>query len=112
MNAPTKPVRARCRPAIRPWRHPRSACCWSISAPPKNGTDCKNTMWRYLREFLSDPRVIELPRTVWYPILYGAVLTTRPQKSGANYRRYWNTNATIRRCAPSRAARPRSWRWR
>ena len=29
-------------------------------------------MWRYLREFLSDPRVIELPRLIWYPILYGA----------------------------------------
>ncbi len=37
-------------------------------------------MWRYLREFLSDPRVIELPRAIWYPILYGMVLTTRPQK--------------------------------
>ena len=47
-------------------------------------------MWRYLREFLSDPRVIELPRLVWYPILYGAVLTTRPKKSGANYAKIWN----------------------
>ena len=37
-------------------------------------------MWRYLREFLSDPRVIEMPRVLWYPILYGLVLTTRPQK--------------------------------
>src|SRR5436190_11830706 len=47
-------------------------------------------MWRYLREFLSDPRVIELPRIAWYPILYGLVLTTRPQKSGAKYRKIWN----------------------
>jgi ferrochelatase len=47
-------------------------------------------MWRYLRESLSDPRVIELPRLVWYPILYGLVLTTRPQKSGRNYARIWN----------------------
>jgi ferrochelatase len=47
-------------------------------------------MWRYLREFLSDPRVIELPRIVWYPILYGLVLTTRPQKSGRNYAKIWN----------------------
>ena len=47
-------------------------------------------MWRYLREFLSDPRVVELPRPVWFPILYGAVLTTRPQKSGANYAKIWN----------------------
>lgn len=54
-----------------------------------DGTDYKS-MWRYLREFLSDPRVIELPKIAWYPILYGLVLTTRPRKSGANYARIWN----------------------
>ncbi|WP_394886776.1 ferrochelatase [Mesorhizobium sp. AaZ16] len=54
-----------------------------------DGTDF-GSMWRYLREFLSDPRVIELPRIAWYPILYGIVLNTRPQKSGANYRKIWN----------------------
>ena len=43
-----------------------------------DGTDFK-PMWRYLREFLSDPRVIELNRAIWYPILYGLVLTTRPK---------------------------------
>lgn len=48
------------------------------------------SMWRYLREFLSDPRVIELPKPLWYPILYGIVLTRRPQKSGANYKTIWN----------------------
>ena len=47
-------------------------------------------MWRYLREFLSDPRVIELSRAIWYPILYGLVLTTRPRKSGAKYKTIWN----------------------
>ena len=45
---------------------------------------------RYLREFLSDPRVIELNKAIWYPILYGAVLTTRPAKTGANYAKIWN----------------------
>lgn len=45
---------------------------------------------RYLREFLSDARVIEEPRWKWYPILYGIVLTTRPQKTGANYDKIWN----------------------
>lgn len=54
-----------------------------------DGTDFRS-MWRYLREFLSDPRVIELPRIVWYPILYGIVLNTRPSKSGANYKKIWN----------------------
>ena len=54
-----------------------------------DGTDYRS-MWRYLREFLSDPRVIELPKILWYPILYGIVLVTRPSKSGANYRKIWN----------------------
>ena len=44
---------------------------------------------RYLAEFLSDPRVVEIPRTVWLPILYGAVLTTRPSKSAEAYRQIW-----------------------
>ncbi|HRP80239.1 MAG TPA: ferrochelatase [Aquamicrobium sp.] len=46
---------------------------------------------RYLAEFLSDERVIELPRWKWYPVLYGIVLNTRPQKTGANYKTIWNT---------------------
>lgn len=47
-------------------------------------------MRRYLREFLSDKRVIEWPRALWYPILYGIVLNTRPKKSGAAYASIWN----------------------
>ncbi|MDZ5697528.1 ferrochelatase [Chelativorans sp. M5D2P16] len=47
-------------------------------------------MRRYLREFLSDRRVIEWPRAVWYPVLYGIVLSTRPKKSGAAYAKIWN----------------------
>ena len=54
-----------------------------------DGTDYKS-MRRYLREFLSDPRVIELNRAIWYPILHGIVLTTRPTRSGANYAKIWN----------------------
>jgi ferrochelatase len=48
------------------------------------------SMWRYLREFLSDRRVIETPRWKWYPILYGIVLNTRPRSSGANYDKIWD----------------------
>ncbi len=47
-------------------------------------------MRRYLREFLSDKRVIEWPRAAWYPILYGIVLNTRPKKSGRAYDLIWN----------------------
>ena len=38
-----------------------------------DGTDYFS-MWRYLREFLSDRRIIELPRVLWYPILYLFIL--------------------------------------
>ena len=44
---------------------------------------------RYLREFLSDPRVVELPRLLWLPVLHGYVLRTRPAKSAAAYRKIW-----------------------
>ena len=50
----------------------------------------KKSMRRYLKEFLSDRRVIETPRWKWYPILYGIVLNTRPAKSGAAYKTIWN----------------------
>lgn len=44
---------------------------------------------RYLREFLSDPRVIELPRILWWPLLHGIILNTRPRRSAEAYRRIW-----------------------
>lgn len=44
---------------------------------------------RYLRQFLSDPRVVELPRWRWWPILYLFVLPLRPRRSAALYRRIW-----------------------
>jgi protoporphyrin/coproporphyrin ferrochelatase len=44
---------------------------------------------RYLAEFLSDPRVIEIPRLLWQPILRGVVLRTRPAKSAHAYRQVW-----------------------
>ncbi|QTO00046.1 ferrochelatase [Brucella sp. 458] len=47
-------------------------------------------MRRYLAEFLSDRRVIEWSRLIWYPILYGIVLNTRPRRSGKLYDRIWN----------------------
>jgi protoporphyrin/coproporphyrin ferrochelatase len=43
----------------------------------------------YLAEFLSDPRVVELPRFVWLPILHGIVLRTRPQRSAQKYAAIW-----------------------
>lgn len=45
---------------------------------------------RYLAEFLSDRRVVEIPPILWQPILRGAVLTTRPAKSARAYRLIWS----------------------
>lgn len=44
---------------------------------------------RYLSEFLSDPRVVELPRWLWWPILHGIVLRARPARSARAYERIW-----------------------
>ena len=40
---------------------------------------------RYLAEFLSDPRVVEIPRLLWWLILHGIILRVRPAKSAAKY---------------------------
>jgi ferrochelatase len=44
---------------------------------------------RYLAEFLSDPRVIEIPRIAWLPILHGIILRIRPRKSAHAYKQVW-----------------------
>ena len=54
-----------------------------------DGTDY-TAMRRYLKEFLTDKRVIEWPKIAWYPILFGIVLNTRPGKVGKAYEMIWN----------------------
>jgi protoheme ferro-lyase len=44
---------------------------------------------RYLKEFLSDPRVVEIPKLVWWPILNLIILNTRPAKSARKYASVW-----------------------
>lgn len=53
-----------------------------------DGTD-KKSMRRYLKQFLSDKRVIEVPRLLWWVILNGIILNVRPKKSGQAYDRIW-----------------------
>jgi ferrochelatase len=53
------------------------------------GTDYWS-MRRYLREFLSDRRVIETPRPLWWPLLNLVILTTRPGRKGRDYEKIWN----------------------
>jgi len=57
------------------------------------GTPDAPTYWpvrRYLAEFLSDRRVIETPRLIWWPLLYGLILTTRPFRSARAYAKIWD----------------------
>ncbi len=49
---------------------------------------------RYLAEFLSDRRVVELPALLWQPILRGVVLTTRPKKSAHAYAQVWSEDGS------------------
>lgn len=49
---------------------------------------------RYLKQFLSDPRVVEIPKLLWWPILNGIILNTRPKKSAAKYAAIWTPSGS------------------
>ena len=49
---------------------------------------------RYLKQFLSDPRVVEIPRLLWWPILNGIILNTRPRKSAHAYAQVWTADGS------------------
>ena len=44
---------------------------------------------RYLAQFLSDPRVVDLPRWLWQPVLHGVILRLRPRRAARAYRKVW-----------------------
>jgi ferrochelatase len=48
----------------------------------------------FLKQFLSDPRVVEIPRALWWPILHGIVLNTRPRKSAEKYAKIWTAEGS------------------
>ncbi|WP_019515766.1 ferrochelatase [Sphingomonas sp. Mn802worker] len=64
-----------------------------INLGTPDGPDPKSVK-RYLAEFLSDRRVVELPRIAWQPILRGVVLTTRPRKSAHAYSQVWRDDGS------------------
>lgn len=59
---------------------------------------------RYLAEFLSDPRVIEIHPIAWKPILHGIVLRTRPKKSAEAYNQIWTNKGSPLRAIAHRQA--------
>ena len=74
-------------PAYRHGQAPRTAVLVVNLGTPDEPTT--PALRRYLAEFLSDPRVVEIPRVVWWPILYGIILLTRPARSAAKYASIW-----------------------
>ena len=51
---------------------------------------------RYLNQFLSDRRVVELNRYLWFIILHGLILRIRPRRSAENYQRIWQADSPLR----------------
>jgi protoporphyrin/coproporphyrin ferrochelatase len=49
---------------------------------------------KYLAEFLSDPRVIEVPKFIWWFVLHCIILRTRPQRSAEAYEKVWTDNGS------------------
>ena len=49
---------------------------------------------KYLKQFLSDSRVVEIPRLIWLPILHALVLPKRPAKSAENYKKVWTDDGS------------------
>ena len=49
---------------------------------------------RYLAEFLGDPRVVEIPKALWWIILHGIILRTRPKKSAEKYASIWTPDGS------------------
>ena len=84
-QAATSPAMPRRHPSVRHGRI--GVLLLNLGTPDATGYW---PMRRYLKEFLSDARVIEVNPVVWWFILNGIILTTRPSKSGEAYRLIWN----------------------
>ncbi|MBB5716318.1 ferrochelatase [Sphingomonas aerophila] len=76
------------RPANHPAIPPARIGVLLINLGTPDAADA-HSVRRYLAEFLSDRRVVEIPQLLWQPILRGAILTTRPKKSAHAYAQVW-----------------------
>jgi ferrochelatase len=74
-------------PTFKHGQPPRTAVLFCNLGTPDTPTT--TDVRRFLREFLSDPRVVEIPRLLWLAILHGVILRVRPAKSAAKYASIW-----------------------
>lgn len=89
MNDSSQSIPAATLPPGHPAVPPRRVGLLLVNLGSPSNTETA-AVRRYLREFLSDPRVIEVPRPIWWLVLHLFVLTTRPPKSAHAYRQVWN----------------------
>ena len=93
-------------------RHPKTGILLVNLGTP-DGTDYRS-MRRYLKQFLSDRRVVEAPRLLWWFILNCIILIRRPSRSGEAYARIWLMpvsglmTKTDRHCANTRGFKQKS----
>jgi ferrochelatase len=93
MNQLVQPPDLLRRPEARPADHPKVASGRIGVLLMNLGTPEATDYWsmrRYLKEFLSDRRVIETSRWLWWPVLNLIILQTRPKKKGHDYDSIWN----------------------
>lgn len=77
--------------AVHRTERPIGVLLTNLGTPDSTST---SAVRRYLAEFLGDPRVVDLSRFLWVPILYGFILTTRPPKTAAAYRKVWTEDGS------------------
>jgi ferrochelatase len=80
-------------PTGHPAIPPRRIGVLLINLGTPDGADARSVK-RYLAEFLSDRRVIEIPQILWQPILRGIILNTRPKKSAHAYAQIWREDGS------------------
>lgn len=80
-------------PQDHPAIPPRKIGVLLINLGTPDGADARSVK-RYLAEFLSDRRVVEIPPILWQPILRGIILNTRPKKSAHAYRQVWREDGS------------------
>lgn len=89
-----------------PFRHGTPAACGVLLinlGTPEAPTVA--AVRRYLAEFLADPRVVDMPRLLWWPILHGIVLNVRPRRSAEKYASIWTSEGSPLRVHVERQAK-------
>lgn len=81
------------RPADHPAIPPRKVGVLLVNLGTPDAPE-RGAVKRYLAEFLSDRRVVEIPPLLWQPILRGIILNTRPSKSAHAYRQVWRDDGS------------------